>query len=62
MDPLFFKFPELSPYQFSHNRAIDFVEIEGLEGTGFDVRFRQREKALLSEKMSEDDFRAKKQS
>ncbi|RXR27619.1 hypothetical protein EQG68_14755 [Flavobacterium piscinae] len=58
LDPLFFKFPELSPYQFSHNRAIDFVEIEGLEGTGFDVRFRQREKALLSGKMSEDDFRA----
>lgn len=32
VDPLAPEYPELTPYQFSSNRVIDFIEIEGLEG------------------------------
>ena len=32
VDPLTKKYPELTPYQFSSNRTIDYVELEGLEG------------------------------
>jgi RHS repeat-associated protein len=31
VDPLLRKYPELTPYQFSSNRVIQFVELEGLE-------------------------------
>ena len=31
VDPLSPKYPELTPYQFSSNRVIDGVELEGLE-------------------------------
>ena len=33
VDPLTAEYVELSPYQVSSNRMIDFVEVEGLEGT-----------------------------
>jgi RHS repeat-associated protein len=31
VDPLVHKYPELTPYQFSGNRVIDAIELEGLE-------------------------------
>jgi RHS repeat-associated protein len=31
VDPLTSKYPELTPYQFSNNRLIDMIELEGLE-------------------------------
>jgi RHS repeat-associated protein len=33
VDPLASEYPDLSPFQFSSNRVVDFVEVEGLEGT-----------------------------
>ncbi|MEW4925436.1 RHS repeat-associated core domain-containing protein [Algibacter sp. 2305UL17-15] len=33
VDPLTWKYPELTPYQFSSNSPIGMLEIEGLEGT-----------------------------
>ncbi len=32
VDPIDDKYPELTPYQFSSNRLVDYVELEGLEG------------------------------
>lgn len=37
VDPLFKKYPYYSPYQFSGNRVIDAVEIEGLEPSQVNV-------------------------
>ena len=42
IDPLSPDYPELTPYQFSSNRPIDFVEIEGLEGSDADIFFQHR--------------------
>ena len=36
VDPLTAKYPELTPYQFSSNRPIDYIELEGLEGVPSD--------------------------
>lgn len=33
VDPLTSGYPELTPYQFAHNRPIEFIDIDGLEGT-----------------------------
>ncbi len=33
VDPLFKEYPYYSPYQFSGNRLIDMIELEGLEPT-----------------------------
>ena len=35
VDPLAPKYPELTPYQFSSNRPIDCVELEGLEAASY---------------------------
>lgn len=36
VDPLTYKYPELTPYQFGGNRVIDRVELEGLESASDD--------------------------
>mgnify|MGYP001161416478 CR=1 FL=1 len=35
VDPLSPGYPELTPYQFSSNRPIDYIELEGLEGVPY---------------------------
>lgn len=32
VDPLTKSYPMLTPYQFAHNRPIEFIDIDGLEG------------------------------
>jgi RHS repeat-associated protein len=48
IDPLVFDYPELTPYQFSSNRLIDFREIEGMEGSRTDAWFAGWEDAMYS--------------
>ncbi|WP_288907025.1 RHS repeat-associated core domain-containing protein, partial [uncultured Flavobacterium sp.] len=54
-DPLTAKFPFYSPYQFSGNRPLDAIELEGLEDS-FEIRSRRRDEAYLSGKISTDKY------
>jgi RHS repeat-associated protein len=48
VDPLSPDYPELTPYQFAHNRPIEFIDIDGLEGTSAsDELINKAEQSLL---------------
>lgn len=56
IDPLAAKYPHNSPYAFSENRVVDYIELEGLEGVpnGFGVGrglFQRGSGSLLEERL-----------
>lgn len=60
VDPLTAEYSDLSPFQFSSNRVVDFLEVEGLEGTkaqfnaslGFSLTFSKKTSFSLSASLS----------
>jgi len=56
-DPLEKKYPWYSPYQFSGNRVIQYVELEGLEEAGsLELNTRRREIARETGKISDEEY------
>jgi RHS repeat-associated protein len=55
VDPLTKKYPFYSPYQFSGNRVLDAIELEGLEES-FEIRSRRRDEKLLAGKITTDQY------
>jgi len=56
VDPLTAKYPYYSPYQFSGNRVIDMVELEGLEPKKAATSEGQRENAVDQKAIDNNDY------
>jgi RHS repeat-associated protein len=52
VDPIIFKFPFLTPYNFASNDPIANIDLWGLQGTRYDIIFEQRQQRLLKGEIS----------
>ena len=54
VDPLFIKYPELTPYQFASNTPIQAMDVDGLERYHYTILFNKNDKAYISYLRTED--------